>query len=145
MIGGDAIKPGAKRALALERAELGDDLDQHLLGDLLGVVRPEDHANRDIVNPRLVSQDQLFQRGAVAVLGLLHQLGIHRTALGDLVEGIEHQSSPCSNSKAIIDVGATFGHLDTVDMANVTGLDLLIGDRLARHFPALPPEVVTCM
>ena len=30
-------------------------------------------------------------------------------------------------------------------MANVTGLDLLIGDRLARHFPALPPDIATCM
>ena len=30
-------------------------------------------------------------------------------------------------------------------MANVTGLDLLIGDRLAWHFPALPRDIATCM
>ena len=30
-------------------------------------------------------------------------------------------------------------------MANVTGLDLLIGDRLARHFPALPPDIATAL
>src|SRR5229473_1819518 len=30
-------------------------------------------------------------------------------------------------------------------MADVTGLDLLIGDRLARHFTALPPDIATCM
>jgi hypothetical protein len=30
-------------------------------------------------------------------------------------------------------------------MANVTGFDLLIGDRLARHFPALPRDIATCI
>ncbi|HEV3257370.1 MAG TPA: DUF3362 domain-containing protein, partial [Gemmataceae bacterium] len=30
-------------------------------------------------------------------------------------------------------------------MANVTGLDLLIGDRLARHFPALPRDIATAL
>ena len=74
MIGGDAVEPGAELALALERAELGDDLDEHFLRDLLGVVRLKDHADGDVVDPRLMPQDQLLQRGAVAVLGLLDQL-----------------------------------------------------------------------
>jgi hypothetical protein len=60
MVGGNAIKPGAKRALTLEHAKFGNDLDQHFLGDLLGVLRPEDHADRDVVDPGLVPQNQLF-------------------------------------------------------------------------------------
>ena len=30
-------------------------------------------------------------------------------------------------------------------MANVTGLDLLSGDRQVRHFPALPPDIATAL
>src|ERR1051326_4136773 len=39
MVGDNAIEPGAELAFALERAELRDDLDQHLLGDFFGVLR----------------------------------------------------------------------------------------------------------
>ena len=94
MIGGNAVEPGAELALTLERAELGDDLDEHFLGDLLGIVRLEDHADGDVVDPRLVPQDQLLQRGSVAILGLLDQSGIRRIVLGDLAEGVEHGSAP---------------------------------------------------
>ena len=114
VVGGDAIEPSAKRALALERAELGDDLDQHLLGHLLGVLRPEDHADGDVVDPRLVPQDQLLQRGAVAVLGPFHQFGICRATIVVLGEGIEHASSPCPSGTDIVGAGAGPGHLDTV-------------------------------
>ena len=69
VIGGDAVEPGAKLAFALERAELGDDLDEHFLRDFLGVVRLKDHADGDVVNPRLMPQDQLLQRRSVAVSG----------------------------------------------------------------------------
>src|SRR5262249_39375787 len=85
---------GAEAALALESAEPGDALDQHLLRDLLGVVWPEDHAHGDVVNPRLVPQYQALQRGAVTAFGLFDQLGVAGIALGDLGEGVEHQSAP---------------------------------------------------
>ncbi len=60
VIGGDAVKPCAKRALALEGAELGDDLNQHLLGDLFRVLWLKDHSDGDVVDPRLVPLDELF-------------------------------------------------------------------------------------
>ena len=94
VIGGDAVEPGAELALALERAELGDDLDQHFLGDLLGVVRLEDHADGDVVNPRLVPQDQLLQRRPVAAVRLRDQIGILGIVFSDFGEGVEHGSAP---------------------------------------------------
>src|SRR5207249_8820404 len=80
VVGGDAVEPGAETALAPKRAELGDGLDEYLLGDFLSVVRVEDHADGDVVNPRLMPKDQLLQRGAVAALGLLDQLSVRGTA-----------------------------------------------------------------
>src|SRR4051794_40966467 len=56
MIGGDPVEPSAELAFPFERAELGDDLDQHLLRDFFGGLRMEDHADRDVVNPRLMSK-----------------------------------------------------------------------------------------
>jgi len=38
VIGGNAVEPGAELTLALERPEFGDDLDEYLLRDLLGVL-----------------------------------------------------------------------------------------------------------
>src|SRR3954469_18845700 len=96
MIGGNAVKPRAKRALTLERAELGDDLHQDFLSDLLGVLWPKDHADSDVVDPRLVPQDQLFQRRPVAADGLLDQSGIGRNVLSDFGEGIDHGPAPFS-------------------------------------------------
>ena len=93
VVGGDAVEPGAKAAFAFERAQLRDDLDEHLLGDLLGVLGLKDHADGDVVNPRLMPQDQLLERGAVTVPGLFDQLGVSGTALGDLGEGVEHGAS----------------------------------------------------
>ena len=90
MIGGDAVEPGAELAFALERAELGDDLDQHFLGDLFGVVRLEDHADGDVVDPRLVPQDQLLQRGAVAACRPPHKLDVVSIAILDCRKRIVH-------------------------------------------------------
>src|ERR1700756_5435427 len=70
---------------------------------------------RRIVNPRLVPQDQLFQRGAFAVLGSFHQFGICRTTIIVLGEGIKHASSPCPCGTDVVGAGASPGHLDTVD------------------------------
>ena len=71
MIGGNAVQPCAELALTLERAEFGDDFDEHFLGHFLGILRLKDHAHSDVVDPCLVPQNQLLQRGTVAILGLL--------------------------------------------------------------------------
>src|SRR5437868_5536606 len=122
MIGGDAVKPGAELAFALEGAELSDGFDEHFLGGFLGVVRLENHANRYVVDPRLMPQNQLFQRGAVAVLGLLDQIGIRLIALGDLGEGVEHDSAPWSKGIDILDGWNNVPSLGHDGMASVTTL-----------------------
>ena len=84
----NAVEPGAELALTFERAELGDDFDEHFLRYLFGVVRLKDHADGDVVDPRLMPQDQLLQRRSVAVGGPCHQLGVFSFAIPDLREGI---------------------------------------------------------
>jgi hypothetical protein len=72
MIGGDAVEPGAKLAFAFERAEPGEDFDEHFLRHLFGVLWMEDHADSDVVNPCLMPQDKLFQGGSTAFFCLFH-------------------------------------------------------------------------
>jgi hypothetical protein len=89
VVGRDAVQPGAELAFALERAEAGDRLDQHFLGDFLSVLGLEDHAQGDVVDPRLVPQDQRLQRLATTVPCLPDKLAVVRVAC-DFREGIEH-------------------------------------------------------
>jgi hypothetical protein len=39
-------------------------------------VRLKDHANGDVVDPRLMPQDQLLQGGSIALGGPSYQLGV---------------------------------------------------------------------
>jgi hypothetical protein len=94
VIGGNPVQPCSELALTLERAQLGDDLDQHLLGQLFSIVRVENHPDCDVVNPRLVSQNQLLKRGTVAILGLFDQRGIRRMVLDNLAEWVERVRLP---------------------------------------------------
>ena len=94
MVGGNTIEPGTELAFALERAELGDDLDEHLLCDLFGVLWMKYHANGDVVDPGLMPQYQLLQRDAVAVLGLCDQLVVGGIGVDNLSERIKHGISP---------------------------------------------------
>jgi hypothetical protein len=48
-------------------------------------------------------QDQLLQRGTVAVLDLLDQVDIGHIAIGNLGEGVDHESAPLSAGLAIPD------------------------------------------
>ena len=68
----------------------GEDLDEHFLRHLFGVLRLENHPDGDVVNPRLMPQDQLFQRRSVAALGSCHQLDILIFVAGDFGKGIGH-------------------------------------------------------
>ena len=110
MVGRDAIEPGSELAFTFEGAEFGDDLHEHLLSDLFGILRLEDHADGNVVDPCLVPQDQLLQRGPVAVLGLLDQLGIRGIVGSDLGERIEHGSAPLSASRIILNTGSNVLH-----------------------------------
>ncbi len=58
----NAIEPGAEFAFALESAELGNELDEHLLRDLLGILRMKDNADGNVVDPRLMPEDEFLQR-----------------------------------------------------------------------------------
>src|SRR5436309_2234978 len=102
----------------------------------------KDHADGDVVDPRLVPQDQLFERGTVAVPGLFHQFSIRNAALGHLAEGIEHESPPCSNDIGM-SVWTSPGDLDTGDGAAVTARPRESGNRFAGRFHAM--SIATCM
>jgi hypothetical protein len=90
VIGGDAVEPSAKRALALEGTEFSDDFDQHLLSNFLRVLRPEDHANCDVVNPSLVPENEILQRGSITILGFFNKNFIQRFRAVDFRERVEH-------------------------------------------------------
>nr|WP_246522850.1 hypothetical protein [Gemmata palustris] len=68
VVGGDAVEPGSELTVALKCAESCDGFDQNFLGDFFRVLRLKDHADGDVVHPRLVTQDQLLERGTVAAL-----------------------------------------------------------------------------
>src|SRR5262245_34528587 len=138
VVDGDAVEPGAEAALPLERAEPGDDLDQHLLGDLLGVVRVEHHADCDVVDPRLVSKDQALQRGTVAALGLFDQRGVRGVALGDLAKGVEHGSALCLETWSFYPHGTTPTLLDTWAWAPVTTPEGILGASRACQLMSRP-------
>ena len=88
MIRRNAVKPSAELALTLERAELGDDFDQDFLRLFFGGMRLKHHADGDVVAPRLMPQNQLFQRRSVAPGGPCHQFGVFSFAILDIREGI---------------------------------------------------------
>jgi hypothetical protein len=125
VIGDDPVEPRAKLAFALEGAELSHHFDQHFLGNLFGVLRLKDHADGNVVDPRLMPQDEFLQGGSIAALGLLHQVGIGRVAVNDLGEGVEHRSAPgpataSYRRKQILSLGHG-------SRACVTGLKIVLG------------------
>src|SRR6266851_7692154 len=65
----DPVEPGAEAASAFERREAGHHFDQDLLRRVLGVLRMEEHANRDVVDPPLMTLDQVFKRLAITRAG----------------------------------------------------------------------------
>src|SRR5262249_54404131 len=87
---------------------------------LLGVLRPEHHADGDVVNPGLVPQDQALQRGTVAAAGLFDQFGVRGVAPGDLGKGVEHDSSPWPAGADILSEQdfESLGHPTTGDCDN---------------------------
>ena len=76
VINSDTIQPGSELALTVEGTDASDSFDQHLLGNFFSVVRMKDHAHGDVVNPSLVTKDQLFQGRLATVLRQFDQLAI---------------------------------------------------------------------
>src|ERR1700704_3396929 len=70
MVDGDAIEPGAKAAASLERRQAGQRLDDDFLCRVLRVLWMTQHADGDVVDPRLVPADQCLQRQTIAGLRL---------------------------------------------------------------------------
>jgi len=103
MVDSDAVEPGAELTLAFERAQLGNDLDQHLLGHLFRILRLKDHADGDVVDPRLMSQDEFLERDAITTLGTGHQGRIGRIAVNDFRKRVEHGSAPSAAEDILID------------------------------------------
>ena len=71
VIGGDAEHPGGKRALPPERGQVGDHLQQNVLGRVLGVGKCPQHAQRQIEHHVLEVENDPFQ-GLLIPLSLIH-------------------------------------------------------------------------
>src|ERR1700746_176263 len=65
----DAVKPRAEAAPALKRREPGEYFDEDLLRHVLSILRMVEHANGDVVDPRLVPLDQVFERLVISRAG----------------------------------------------------------------------------
>ncbi len=87
MVDRDPVEPGAEAAAALERPQLGDHLDEDLLARVFGVLRQVHHAQRDVVDPRLVPPQQCVERPAVALLDQTHEFRVVgvRPRVGDRI------------------------------------------------------------
>ena len=51
------VQPGAEAAPALKRREPGEYFDEDLLRRVLSILRMVEHANGDVVDPRLMPLD----------------------------------------------------------------------------------------
>ena len=71
-----AIEPGAKAALALERGELREHLEQHFLCGVLRVLREVHHPQRDVIDPRLMPGHELVERRALAADDAAHEVDV---------------------------------------------------------------------
>src|SRR4029077_9870146 len=65
----DAVKPRAEAAPALKRREPGEYFDEDLLRGVLSILRMVQHANGDVVDPRLMPLDQVFERLVISRAG----------------------------------------------------------------------------
>ena len=73
MVDYDAVEPGAEAAPALKRREPGEYFDEDLLRGVLRILRMVEHANGDVVDPRLMPVEQVFERLAISRAGAQHK------------------------------------------------------------------------
>src|SRR3989442_3865609 len=62
----DPVEPSPEASAPLERRQGCEGLDEDLLGRVLGVLRMGEHAERDVVDPYLVTSHQCLQRLTLA-------------------------------------------------------------------------------
>ena len=74
MVDHDAVQPRAEATPALKRREPGEYFDEDLLRHVLGILRMVQHANGDVVDPRLMPLDQVFERLAISRAGAQHKV-----------------------------------------------------------------------
>src|SRR6185503_3402516 len=92
--GGNPVKPCAELAFAMERAELGDDFDEHLLRHFFCIMRVKNHPNGNVVNPCLMPQHQFLKGRSITGLCSLDEDYVIGVARGSFCKGIEHVLSP---------------------------------------------------
>src|SRR5262249_9103703 len=90
----DSIKPGPKAASSFKRGQFRRDLDEDLLRRIFGIVRPVQHSQDDVIDPRLVAPDQLFERRAAAGLSVTNKLSLLGVSIGVIGKGVHHASPP---------------------------------------------------
>jgi hypothetical protein len=61
---------------ALKRREPGQYLDEDLLRRILSILGMVEHADRNIVNPSLMTLDQILERFEVARAGAHHKISV---------------------------------------------------------------------
>src|ERR1700747_708534 len=70
----DAVKPGTEAAPTLKRRQPGEYFDEDLLRGVLGILRMVEHANSDVVDPRLMPLDYVFERLAISRAGAQYEV-----------------------------------------------------------------------
>src|SRR5260370_25795508 len=96
MIKTDPVEPGAKAASASERREPSQHFDQDFLRRVFRVLRMEEHADGDVVDPSLMTLDQLFERLAITRSGARHKALIFGVGCRAVGQGAmdAHRSPP---------------------------------------------------
>jgi hypothetical protein len=91
----DAVEPRAKAASFLERRQPGDELDQDLLGCVFGILRQVHHPHDDVVDPWLVTDDELFEGLPASAANPAQQLEIPWIGSGIVAQrmGLNHGNS----------------------------------------------------
>src|SRR5436190_6411808 len=84
----DPVEPSPEAAAPLERRQSCECLDEDLLGRVLGVLWMGEHAERDVVDPRLVTSHQCLQRLTLARPGARHEQMVLRVGGSTVGEGI---------------------------------------------------------
>ncbi len=74
-VDGEAVQPGGEGALAAEAAELAEEVEEGLLGHVLGFRDVAEHAQAEGVDATLVKRVELGKGIGVAVLGVLDGFG----------------------------------------------------------------------
>lgn len=85
-VGCDTIEPGKERRVRLEFWEGLKGFQEYILCGVLGVLRISEHMAAEVVNFVLVPDDDLSERGRVAILEPVNEVDVSRTVHDHIIQ-----------------------------------------------------------